>query len=138
MGTVDGGKNRTCRSRDSGRVAVKVDAHGGGPSGVLDIVAIVGRFLVLGDGFGRLVELAEVQRDFLGREFLVVTTIQDNVDDGIDISDIDLAIAVDVAVTVIATVQDDVDDSVDVSDVHLTVAVNVAPGSTGSEGHCDD
>lgn len=53
--------------------------------------------------------------------------VEDDVDDGIDVIKIDLAISVDVGISGIAvSVKDDVDDVVHIGDVDFKVAVHIA------------
>ena len=96
MGTIDRGYYAAGIAGHDGCVAVKVDVDLDGPAGVLDIVAIVGRILVLGDILGGFGQFAIIQRDFLGGDFLFLTTAQDDFDHYVHIADADFAVAVHV------------------------------------------
>ena len=111
-------------------VAFKGDSDGRGPGGVLHIIVIFLDILVVDNGLGRLLQGAVIQLDLLGDDFfyrwLYWTTAQDDIDDGIHVADVDLAVAVHIASGVIIAPKDDVDDSVHVADVDLVIAVHVA------------
>lgn len=52
--------------------------------------------------------------------------IEDDVNDGIYISDIDLVVAIHITVHIVVAAQDDVNDCINISNVDFTIAVDIA------------
>ena len=64
---------------------------------------------------------------FGNRLYLIPGASQDDVDDGVDVGDVDFAIAIHVGSSiVIISTQNHIDDGIHVCNVHFTVAIHVA------------
>ena len=130
MGPVNAHNDSTGIARHGGRLAVEGYSHGSRPCGILDIVAIVRGIFILLDLLGRLLEGAVIQLDFLGGNlFLNLTATEDDVNDRVHVTDVDLAVAIDVTGRGADTSQDDVDHGIHIADVDLAVGIHIAgPG----------
>ena len=64
---------------------------------------------------------------FGNRLYLIPGASQDDVDDGVDVGDVDFAIAIHVGSSIVTiSAQNDIDDGIDVCNIDLTVAIHVA------------